>query len=154
MYIGTRRRFVFNSLLVHGFSSNKTESDRIAIVSHIINSNLILDGKSTSVYKYRKKYEINILEKIITEKKDKIKSNKHTHQLLNYSKNIIECPLTYTYELLEKLNVDKVIHAHEPSEDVKYHYFCKNIPDKFERYPYTKEISTTDIIDRVIRKNT
>lgn len=66
-----------------------------------------------------------------------------------YVDEIIECPLTYTYELLEKLNVDKVIHAHELSEDEKYHYFCKNIPDKFERYPYTKDISTTDIIERV-----
>jgi cytidyltransferase-related domain len=66
-----------------------------------------------------------------------------------YVDEVISCPLTYTYEVLDSFQIDKVIHAHLPSEDEKYHYFCREIPDKFERYSYTPSISTTQIIERI-----
>ena len=86
---------------------------------------------------YKRKPILNFFERKIV-----IESCKYVDEVIN-------CPLTYTYNLLEKLNIDKVIHAHDPEEDDKYHYFCKNIPEKFERYNYTKGISTTEIIERV-----
>lgn len=91
-------------------------------------------------------------EQMINYKRKPIMNYEERKEVLEsckYVDEVINCPLIYTYELLNKLNIDKVIHAHEPEEDEKYHYFCKNISDKFERYPYTKEISTTEIIERV-----
>lgn len=78
---------------------------------------------------------------------------KEVIECCRYVNQVINCPLVYTYEMLDELKIDKVIHAHNIDEDDKYYYFCKNIPNKFERYPYTDGISTTDIIERVINKN-
>ena len=73
---------IFNSLLIHGSSSNKSKEDRLAIVSHIINCNLTINKEAiNNHYKYRKKFEIDYLKSQIDKKEKQIKSNHHVHKL-------------------------------------------------------------------------
>ena len=73
---------IFDSLLVHGSASNKSNYDRKAVVCHVVSNNLIDDTeKTTEIYEYRKTYEIDILEKILKEKKNTKK--KHVHKLIS-----------------------------------------------------------------------
>ena len=71
-------------------------------------------------------------EQMINYKRKPIMNYEERKEVLEsckYVDEVINCPLTYTYELLERLNIDKVIHAHDIEDDEKYHYFCKKIPE-------------------------
>ena len=74
---------IFNSLLIHGSASNKSNTNRLSIVMHITNSNLELDNqKIKERYNYRKNFEIKYLEKILNDKKQSIKTNNHFHKFI------------------------------------------------------------------------
>jgi len=70
-----------------------------------------------------------------------------------YVSSIIpNAPLIITQEYLDKHNIDMVFHAHLLEDDLKYNKMYE-IPlklGKFTRTEYTTEISTTDIINRII----
>ena len=71
-----------------------------------------------------------------------------------YVDKVITGPLIVTIELLEKYKIDYIVHAHDKG-DTSYDKLYKNIPkDKFIRLDYSKGISTTDIIKRIIARNT
>lgn len=55
---------------------------------------------------------------------------------------------------LKKNRIDLVVHAHNntPEENEKYKQLWKNIPNQFERFDYTKDISTTQIINRILKR--
>ena len=74
---------IFDSLLIHGSASNKSNSNRLSIVSHVINSKLELDHEQIKErYDYRKNFEIKNLNKFIDNKKLLIKNNNHFHKLI------------------------------------------------------------------------
>jgi cytidyltransferase-like protein len=67
------------------------------------------------------------------------------------NKVIPNAPIIITKDFLEKYNIDLVIHAHN-KEDIQYNDMYK-IPillGKFERIDYTKGISTTSIINKIL----
>ena len=73
----------FGGLLIHGSASNKSNSNRLSIVSHVINSKLELDHEQIKErYDYRKNFEIKNLNKFIDNKKLLIKNNNHFHKLI------------------------------------------------------------------------
>ena len=78
------------------------------------------------------------------ERKKALESCKYVDSILELNQ------LELTEHFLLKNNIDLVIHAHNTDEHEKYSFFWKNIPYKFIRYDYTKGISTTDVIERVI----
>ena len=78
-------------------------------------------------------------------------------QSCKYVSLIIEdAPLIITKEFLDKHKIDMVFHAHPLEEDEKYQHMYKipSILHKFTRTPYTNGISTTDIINRIIKRYT
>ena len=71
-----------------------------------------------------------------------------------YVDKVICAPLSINKELLEKYNIDYVVHAHD-KDDTSYDIYYKNVPkDKFIRLDYSKGISTTEIIKRISARNT
>lgn len=71
-----------------------------------------------------------------------------------YVDKVIQGPLIVKIELLEKYNIDYVVHAHD-KDDTSYDKLYKNVPkDKFIRLDYSKGISTTEIIKRIAARNT
>jgi cytidyltransferase-like protein len=67
---------------------------------------------------------------------------------------IKDAPLIITKEYLDKHNFDMVFHAHPLEEEIKYKKMYE-IPlklGKFTRTEYTVKISTTEIINRIIKR--
>jgi choline-phosphate cytidylyltransferase len=67
-------------------------------------------------------------------------------------KVISPCPLVITEKFMNKHNIDIVVHAHDEG-DTSYD-FIYGVPiklGKFQRFDYTKGISTTDIIKRCLK---
>ena len=64
---------------------------------------------------------------------------------------IAEAPLVITADYISRHRIEKVCHAHDPSEHEKYAWMYA-VPSElgiFHRLPYTRSISTTDIIHRL-----
>lgn len=64
---------------------------------------------------------------------------------------IADAPLVITEDYISQHRIDKICHAHDPSEHEKYAWMYA-VPTKvgiFHRLPYTQNISTTDIINRI-----
>ena len=70
-----------------------------------------------------------------------------------YVDEIIACPIDKHLEIVEKYNIDIIIHAHNIEEDEKYRSMWKNLEEKFIRYDYCEGISTTEIINRIKKNN-
>ena len=69
-------------------------------------------------------------------------------------KIIPNAPLIITKEYLDKHNIDMVFHGHSIEEEFRYKKMYK-IPHelgKFTRTEYTPEISTTEIINKIIER--
>lgn len=68
---------------------------------------------------------------------------------------IAPCPLVITEDFLNKHNIDLVVHAHGEDE-TKYNFMYQTAIDlgKFKRLDYTEGISTTDIINKCINRET
>ena len=70
-----------------------------------------------------------------------------------YVDKVVEGPIIVTTKFLSKHKIDYVVHAHN-KEDKSYDYQYENVPkEKFIRLDYTDGISTTDIINRIVKNN-
>lgn len=97
-----------------------------------------------TVESYKRKPILNMIERI-----EIIQSCKYIDFVIPNS------PLIITKKYLEENNIDMVFHAHSLEEKEKYENMYK-IPTKmgkFTRIDYTKEISTTEIINRILNRN-
>jgi cytidyltransferase-like protein len=66
-----------------------------------------------------------------------------------YVDKVVVCPIDKHLEIVKENNIDLVIHAHSEHEHEKYRFIWGDIEDKFIRYDYHGEISTTEIINRI-----
>lgn len=121
-------------------------------------------GHITFLKNIKNKYKCNIIvglhtdEDVMKYKREPIMTYNERKIVLEsckYVDNVIECPLNINLEFLKLYNIDIMIHAHDIEEHEKYKFLWGKMGDKFIREDYTKGISTTDIIKRVIdRYNT
>jgi cytidyltransferase-like protein len=72
-----------------------------------------------------------------------------------YVNKVIEnAPIVPNKLFLDKYNIDMVVHAHDINEDEKYKYMYKEcvIENKFTRIDYQKGVSTTEVINRLLKR--
>lgn len=63
---------------------------------------------------------------------------------------IVNAPIGITEEWMKKYNIDLVLHGDDYKEDrIDEQYSVPNKMGKFKTVPYTKGISTTEIIERI-----
>lgn len=95
-----------------------------------------------SVKKYKREPILNYNERY-----NIIESCKYVDRIISF-----DCDIIINYNYLIENNIDLIVHAHDDTleENEKYKQLYINIPGKFDRFDYTKGISSTQIIDRVI----
>tara|TARA_B100001175_G_C19483558_1_gene628479 strand:- start:1073 stop:1498 length:426 start_codon:yes stop_codon:yes gene_type:complete len=71
---------------------------------------------------------------------------------IGFIDKIVVGPLIITEDFLKEHNIDTVVHAHGIVDEARYKEMYKVPSDlgKFTRLDYTSEISTTDIIARLV----
>jgi cytidyltransferase-like protein len=107
------------------------------------NSTLLVGIHSDNdVFSYKRETIINMDNRI-----DVVSSCKYVDKV------IPNAPLFICENFIKKYNIDKIIHAHHISEHIKY-FKMYEIPinlNIFERFEYTEGISTTYIINKIIK---
>jgi ethanolamine-phosphate cytidylyltransferase len=92
-------------------------------------------------------------ETIVSYKRTPIMSMEERCRMVSYHKRVSRivdnAPLKVTSEYLKQFNVDALFTGTRPQEELEFMY---NIPaDMIHMIPYTDGISTTDLINRVLR---
>lgn len=84
----------------------------------------------------------------IEERKREIEGCKYVDEV------IIDCPCPITEEFMRKHKIDYVLHGDDYSEeDIEKWYSVPKRQNKLKLVPYTKGISSSEIIDRILREN-
>ena len=95
------------------------------------------------VSKYKRKPILNI-----EERKKEIEGCKYVDLV------VINCPCPITKEFIEKYKIDYVLHGDDfNEEDIEKWYHVPKKLNMLKIVPYTKGISTTEIIERIINQN-
>jgi cytidyltransferase-like protein len=92
-------------------------------------------------------------ETIVSYKRMPIMTMEERCRMVSYhprvSRVVDDAPLKVTSEYLKQINVDALFTGTRPQEELEFMY---NIPvDMIHMIPYTDGISTTDLINRVLR---
>ena len=75
-----------------------------------------------------------------------ISSCKYVHDIISF-----DCEVKIDQNFLTSNNIDFLVHGEESNME-KYKQLHENIGDKFITFPYTKGISTSEIIKRIISR--
>jgi cytidyltransferase-like protein len=129
--------------------------DMVADLFHYGHVNLLKRLKNDNTYII---VGINSDEDVTTYKRKPIMTTEERTKVVESCKYVDEvipdAPLCITNEIIDNYKIDLVVHAHKKEDDSIYRKFYK-IPIErgiFKRMDYTESISTTDIINRIIKR--